>query len=733
MTINFQDALARAVREAKAPGAVACVGGPAGLLFQGATGFREITPLRLPAETSTLYDLASLTKVIATTTAVMLLRDDGALDLDQPANELLPIPEFSRFTLRNLLTHTAGLAPSGIWYREVNTLNEVLQRVAVSGFDWLPGASRHYSDLGFMILGKIVELTARDSLDAFCARRIFTPLGMSRTMFNPPEALRAECAATERCPWRGRVLIGEVHDENASAIGGVSGHAGLFAPASDIALFCQALLGHKLLKASTIEEMTRLGQLPSYPWQGLGWKIDPWSDGSEGFLLSRKAFGHTGWTGTSLWMDQASGLFCILLSNTPHPNRAARQNRTLRTLFHEAVCAKHYPKSTNVHTGLDRIVWDGFDVLKGKRVAVLTHHAATDQLGRPLLDVLALESQIQVRRIYSPEHGLRGSAEAGASVASERGAVPLISLYGDRKRPSLDELREIDLFVADLQDVGARYYTYAATLKECMAACADAGVPMLVLDRPNPVGGAIIEGPIAENVGALVCSAAVPVRHGLTLGELALFFLQTTFKGAKLQVAISPMDNWWRDQQFNETSLPWKAPSPNIPSPEIALLYTGMCLFEGTNLNEGRGTDEAFHLTGAPWLVPEDVIAAIGSEDIPGCTLDAVTYTPRSIPGKASSPRFEGQACRGIWISVTDQDTLRPFSVALHLLRAIMRRHPEQFEFSSFFDTLAGGPALRTLLVSDTPVAQYLASLAPTLAAFDASRPKRYTMRTTAS
>ena len=656
----------------------------------------------------------------------MLLRDHGALDLDQPVSELLPIPAFRVFTIRHLLTHTSGLPAVKPWYQDAASLNEMIQRMARLELNWAPGTRHHYSDLGFMLLGKIVEVAARDSLDAFCHKHIFGPLGMAHTGFTPPDEWRSSCAATEQCRWRNRLIVGEVHDENASAVGGVSGHAGLFAPAGDLAKFCSGFLEGRILSKTTIEEMTHIGQVPHYPWQGLGWKMDPWMNSAVGFLPARAAMGHAGWTGTALWMDRDTGLFSILLSNTCHPSREKRYNKTLRRVFHIHVAAAHYPSTSNAHTGLDRVVLNYYEPLRGKRIALLTNHAARDQLGRHILDVLALQPEVMLKRLYSPEHGIRGQAEAGKDVPPETGPIPVLSLYGKRKQPTQEELVGIELFVVDLPDVGSRYYTYVATMKECMKACAKAGVPVLVLDRPNPVGGAVLEGPIARRTGSPVCAAAIPIRHGMTLGELALFLRKTAFANTKLNVFVNVADNWPRERLFSSCALPWMPPSPNIPTPETALVYVGTCLFEGTNLNEGRGTDTPFFLLGAPWLEPEKVLRDLRAEEHPGCVLEPMRYTPRSLPGKASHPRYQDQICQGIHIQIRDPYEVRAFTLAVALLRAIRRRHPKDFAWDPFFDTLAGGPWLRGRIEAGARALAIIEEITPSLKAFDTARPKRY-------
>ena len=699
------------------------------VLAHGASGYRMRTPEKVEATRDTVYDLASLTKVVCTTTLIMMLRDEGKLALDQPVSEIVPVAGFKRFTVRHLLTHTAGLPAFRLWYKEVSTMDEVVERLGEVSPEWTPGTRRRYSDLGFMILGKAVELLEGDSLDAAAHRRIFHHLGMENTTFKPPAEWRTRCAATEQCPWRGKVMQGEVHDEMAYAVGGVSGHAGLFSTTGDLAIFCRALLNGLLVAPETLREMTALGQVPSYPWQGLGWKMDPWMDSSEGFLPSRAAFGHTGWTGTNLWVDRDRGFFTILLSNTCHPSRQARDNRTLRTLVYTAVTQAHYPNQGNTHTGLDRLVWDGFDDVKGKRLGVLTNHAAVDQLNRPLLEVFRLNPAVNVARLFTPEHGFHGQAEAGEAVKTQQAPYPVTSLYGEAKEPSREELKGIDLFVVDLPDIGSRYYTYMATMKHALDACAKSGTPVLVLDRPNPLGGTVLEGAIARQVGAEVCSAPIPARHGMTLGELALFF-QRTDKGLKgLRLAVCTADQWPRELTYSQYPLPWVAPSPNMPDAETALLYAGMCLFEGVNLNEGRGTETPFRLIGAPWLNAEAVLAGVPARMSSGCALERVVYTPQAIQGKASHPEYQDRACHGIRLHVTDPGAARPFGLAVALLGAIRKTHPEELEWRPFFDTLAGGAELRQRICQGESAEDLCEAWTGELGDFDRRRPKCYLTR----
>ncbi len=720
--------LKRAVALSKAPGAVAFVGRAGGeTLLSAAEGMRQTTPVTEAATEDTLYDLASLTKQVCTTTSVMLLHEDGKLNLDQKVSEFLPIPGLERCTLRQCITHTAGLAPFKPWQTEIHSPEDIVQRIAALPLSSPPGTRRVYSDLGFILLAQVVGQAAREPMDAFIARRVFKPLGMKRTLFNPGPELRKDCAATENCPWRKRVLKGEVHDERAFAMGGVAGHAGLFGTAPDLGLFCDALLSGKILKPATLDEMLRIGQVPSYPGQGLGWWLDPWTSGSTGYLPSRRAFGHTGFTGTCMWLDRDTGLYAVLLSNTVHPRREPRDNTSLRRTFYDGITFAHYPRRTNAHSGMDYLCRADFAPVAGKRAAILTNQSATDMLGRPDLEVFGLEPGVAFKAIYTPEHGLRGQAEAGKSVASEKtGATPVISLYGKQKRPTKDELRGVQLFVIDLPDVGSRYYTYMATMKDCLAACAESGVPVLVLDRPNPLGGTVLEGPIAKLCESAVCCAPIPARHGMTLGEIAQFFQRTVFEKSKLKLEIQNVENWRRELMHPACALPWTPPSPNLPTFESALAYAGTCLFEGVNLNEGRGTDTPFLILGAPWMDNKAIVEAIDPVLATGFKLGTQVYIPKPIPGKSEHPEYEGKICKGIRLEVTDPEAARPFSLTVAVLVELVKRHKDQLQWKPSFDVLAGGPWLREQFMAGRPAADILSETAAELAAFDDARPRLY-------
>ena len=723
--MSFDAWLAEAVRQSGAPGAVASVGRNGRAVWTGTFGLRQRVPVQEPVDLETRYDLASLTKVVATTTAVMLLAESGRLDLEAPVSDWIPLKGLDRFTLRHCLTHTTGLPAYRDLKNEVKSPVSMLEQITALQPEAPAGTRREYSDFGFILLGLVVEQAAGDRLDYFCAEHIFEPLGMGNTGFRPDPEARKTCAPTEQDRWRGRLVRGEVHDENAWAMGGVAGHAGLFSTVGDLTHFCEALLGGRLLKPETLQTMIR-PQWDFYPWQGLGWWLDPPMDWVNGFLLSRRAFGHTGWTGTSLWLDPETGGFVILLSNSCHPDRNRRDNRTLRKIFHLGAGLYLAPDRTNAIPALDLLQRDQFAVLRKRRgIAVLTNTAAVNAWERPLTNLFE-EFRVPVKIWFSPEHGLKRQAEAGEFVKSDRIAgVPVISLYGKQQRPTVEQLREIDLFVVDLPDVGTRYYTYPHTLLECLTACAAAGVPVMVLDRPNPLGGEILEGPVAEPPFSPVCWGPAPVRHGMTLGETAEWF-RTWKKLRPLKLEIRPCGNWRRELMFPACGMPWQAPSPNLPRPESALAYTGACLLEGTSLNEGRGTENPFLQFGAPWLDPERVLEMLDVAVMSGFSAQPVTYIPRSLPGRSVRPAWMDTACRGVLLDVTDWKAARPFRLFVEVLRAVRHVHGDALTFTPHFDALAGGTALRKRIQDGGDLSDLYDTWKRQQTLFDAERPKLY-------
>lgn len=328
----------------------------------------------------------------------------------------------------------------------------------------------------------------------------------------------------------------------------------------------------------------------------------------------------------------------------------------------------------------------------GRRLGLITNHTGIDRRGVSSIDRLAHSRSFDLVALFAPEHGLRGVAGPGDRVESGRDPrtnLPVHSLYGDTRSPTPEMLRDIDVLLFDMQDVGARQYTYISTMALAMQSAARQGIPFFVLDRPNPVGGVIVEGGILDpDFSSFVGIYPIPSRHGMTVGELARFFNDRFEIGADLTVI--EMEGWRREMWFDETGLPWVNPSPNIRSLEAAGHYPGTVYLEGTNLSEGRGTDRPFEQTGAPWLRTEEVVGALASGHFPGVRFEAVT-----LEVEATAAKFPGETMPGIRLEITDRGAYRPVDAVLRMIAQIRRTHPEDFRWSGTLDRLAGTDRLR--------------------------------------
>lgn len=345
--------------------------------------------------------------------------------------------------------------------------------------------------------------------------------------------------------------------------------------------------------------------------------------------------------------------------------------------------------------GLDNLLADHLDLLRGKRVGLVTNAAGvTRDLQRNVEALRAAD--IHLVALYSPEHGLTAAADHGALVASgvdKQTGLPDHSLYGETFKPTREMLAGVDLLLYDLQDVGARMYTYSYTLGKVMEACADYSVPLVVLDRPNPIGGVLIEGPVLEaSLQSSVGYGPFPLRYAMTLGELANFYKREL--GVRAELQVIPLQHWKRRLWYDETGLEWVSPSPNIPHPHTAVLYPGTCLVEGTNLSAGRGTPLPFEIVGAPWVDGPALAAELNALHLDGVHFRPHDFTP-------TGDKFADIRCSGVQVHVTDRDALRPVVMGLHLVATARRLFPAQFEWATVttrgdhFDKLIGKACVR--------------------------------------
>lgn len=359
------------------------------------------------------------------------------------------------------------------------------------------------------------------------------------------------------------------------------------------------------------------------------------------------------------------------------------------------------PSPSPVESGLDVLLATDWSLLKGKRVGLITNHTGIDRQGRHIADLLHGAPGVTLSKLFAPEHGIRGTVEAGAQIGTEVDAktrVPILSLYGATKKPTPEMLSDLDVLVFDIQDVGTRFYTYISTMSLAMEAAAEQQIPFVVLDRPNPIGGVMVEGPVlAPENRSFVGIHPVALRHGMTVGELARLFNEEGWLagGKKAELTVVRMKNWRRHMLFGDTGLPWVKPSPNMISPLTALLYPGIGLLEATNVAEGRGTAAPFENIGAPWIDTAKLLQALRQHAFAGLAIDSTSFVPVDLPGMATNPKYKGQLCKGLRLRVTKPESLRAVDFGIHLIAALRDLHP---------DKLAIREAGMRLMTGSTPV-----------------------------
>jgi uncharacterized protein YbbC (DUF1343 family) len=727
------------IEQKRLPGAVVLVGLGDRIIYQKAIGDRALVPAREAMTLDTIFDLASLTKVVATTTSVMMLIEQGKLRLIDRVSTF--IPGFERYgkadiTVRHLLTHISGLRPDvdlgDTWIGTDNAIKLAIEEVPTSP----PGSRFVYSDINFFLLGEIVKRVSGQRLDEFAQEHVFARLGMKDTMFNPPASLRARIAPTESCtpfgwPCEGpdmTMLRGVVHDPTARRMDGVAGHAGLFGTAADLAIFCRMVLrggsyrGTRVLAPLTVAKMTAPVPSEDRNLRALGWDVDSSYSSNRGELLPVGSFGHTGFTGTSIWIDPATRMFVVFLSNRVHPEGkgdVTPLRARVATVAASALTAAPPPASTllftgrdfgagaapavrpasPVQTGLDVMRADGFTALRGKRVGLLTNHTGRARDGAAAIDLLYTAKDVRLSALFSPEHGIRGILDTNVpSEKDEKTGLVIHSLYGETRRPTASMLDGLDAMVIDLQDVGARFYTYMTTMAYVMEEAATRNLPIYVLDRPNPINGFQVEGPALDKamIGFTGYLPAMPVRHGMTLGELARLFNGENKIGANLTVVA--MKNWDRNRWFDDTGVPWINPSPNMRNLIQATVYPGVGAIESTNISVGRGTDTPFEQIGAPWIDGVQLAETLNARNIPGVRFYPVRFTP-------ASSKYAKEECQGVFLVVTDRQALRPVRLGVELAAALNRLYGSKFELESAERLFGSHEGLARIRAGEDPAA----------------------------
>ncbi|HXG34114.1 MAG TPA: exo-beta-N-acetylmuramidase NamZ domain-containing protein [Bryobacteraceae bacterium] len=719
-----------AIERDEIPGAVLWVGHKGVVVHRKAYGFRALAPRRERMTLDTIFDAASLTKVVATTSAVMKLFEAGRLRLNDRVTRYLP--EFqggkSEITVRDLLTHFSGLRPDLDLEPAWSGYETGIQKALVDAPVAPPGTRFIYSDINFLLLGEIVRRLSGKPLDAYCGETVFRPLGMRETMFRPPERLRRRIAPTEILPGQRLPLRGVVHDPTARFMGGVAGHAGMFTTAADLARFAEMMLaggrrgGVRIFSAATVEKFTTPQSPPHQPvLRGLGWDVDSPYSGNRGELFPLGSYGHTGFTGTSLWIDPATQTYVILLANSVHP-KVRPAITSLRSRVATVVAAaldirvpgvrltgynetlvgsglrRVVARNAQVLTGLDVLVEEKFAPLRGRRVGLITNHTGLTRDGRRNVDVM-LEAGVNVTALLSPEHGIGGTEERPDIPHSTDPAtgIPIWSLYtAEGRRPTPEMLRDVDVLVFDIQDIGARFYTYVTTMAYAMEEAARHGLPFYVLDRPNPLTGVRVEGPLLDKeLLSFVGYFPLPLVHGMTVGELARLFNGENRVGADLHVVT--MRGWQRGDWFDSTGLVWVDPSPNMRSFNAALLYPGVAMLEASpNYSVGRGTDAPFEQVGADWIRGRELAAYLNARFLPGVRVYPTRFRP-------ASSRFAGQWIEGVRFIVTDREAFSAARLGLELASALEKLFPGRLVLDANRSLIGNLAVLEALKAGEDP------------------------------
>jgi Uncharacterized protein conserved in bacteria len=742
--LNQIDALVEAdIKDKKLPGAVVLVGHRGKIVFRKAYGNRSLVPNVEKMTVDTIFDLASLTKVVATTTSIMKLIEDGKLRLNDTIGKFIPDiddEQVKRVTIQQLLTHTSGFAPDFDLKEKWTGRDGMLAALKKEKLRTPPGTRFVYSDINFITLGEIVQRVSGMNLAEFASINVFIPNGMGPTRFAPfPPPSSAEkfipefnglVAPTENIKGQNsylgskfegdekagdQILRGQVHDPTAFRMGGVAGHAGLFSTADDLARFCQMLLnggiipalsmpanktappataggtdGLRILSANTVARMTApIVVSETGETRGLGWDINTAFSSNRGELFPLGSFGHTGFTGTSIWIDRVSQTFVVFLSNRVHPDgkgdvtplrakvativasaiedtpieafrlaesvyasqvaaqipafkeRVERANNRQLTANSYQLSANTSSQNVTVLNGIDILERDKFKPLNGLKIGLVTNQTGRDLNGKPTIDVLKEAPNVKLVALFSPEHGIRGLADEKVSDSTdEKTGLPIYSLYGETRRPKPEQLKDLDAIVYDLQDIGTRFYTYTATLRNVMEEAANQHKPVYILDRPDPINGLDVEGPLAdEDKLSFIAAHTIPVRYGLTIGELGQMINAERKIGA--DVRVIKMENWQRSMWFDEIGQTWTNPSPNMRSLTEATLYPGIGLLETTNVSVGRGTDTPFEVVGAPWIDGRKLAGYLNERNLKGVRFVPVRYRP-------NASVFKDEDCGGI-------------------------------------------------------------------------------------
>jgi uncharacterized protein YbbC (DUF1343 family)/CubicO group peptidase (beta-lactamase class C family) len=715
-------AIDKAVRDGLIPGAVLVAGRDGKILHRKAYGQRALVPAREPMTIDTIFDAASLTKVIATTSCVMKLFEEGKIRIADLVTVYLP--EFqggkSEVTIRDLMTHFSGMRPdldlTPVW----SGYETGIHRALIDKPTNPPGVRFVYSDINFELLGEIVRRVSGKTLDQYAREKIFEPLGMKESTFNPPASWRARIAPTEIDPDTKLPLRGIVHDPTARYMGGVAGHAGLFTTATDLSKFAEMMIGSsqgagerdgvRIFSPLTVRKFTSPNTPPDQPvLRGLGWDIDSSFSSNRGELYPIGSYGHTGFTGTSVWIDPSTKSYVILLTNSVHPARGKSLTSfrsRVATIFAAAIgvdahldaggvsvvgynetivgagARRAITPNHQVLTGIDVLEQENFATLKSKRVGLITNQTGFDRAGKRTIDAM-IAGGVNLTTLFSPEHGLEGKLDQPnvPNSKDEKTGLPVWSLHATvnnqaQFRLTTEMLRDVDTLVFDIQDAGSRFYTYSCTLLYAEEEAAKAHIPLYVLDRPNPVTGVRVEGPLLDDqLHSFVGCYAMPIRHGLTLGELAT--MANAEKHLNADLHVIRMKNWSRGDWLDSTGLEWVNPSPNMRSLNAETLYTGVGMIEAAkNYSVGRGTDSPFEQVGADWIHGIELAQYLNGRSIPGVRVYATRFTP-------TESNFKGKTIEGVRFVVTNRELFSSVRLGLEIAGALQKLYPGKIDFEA--------------------------------------------------
>jgi uncharacterized protein YbbC (DUF1343 family)/CubicO group peptidase (beta-lactamase class C family) len=791
--LNQIDALVEQdIRDKKLPGAVVLIGHKGKIVFRKAYGNRSLVPTVEKMTVDTIFDVASLTKVVATTTSVMKLIEDGKLRLNDTIGKFIPEikdEQIKRITIQQLLTHTSGFAPDFDLKEKWTGWEGMRQALYKEKLRTPPGVKFVYSDINFITLGEIVQRISGVELLAFFNEAIKTPLDLrdsgfrfgpkglvisdslkypflmvNETRFAPTENIKGQqsylgSVFSGSVEEGDLILRGLVHDPTAFRMDGVAGHAGLFSTADDLARFCEMLLnggtldGKRILSAETVARMTApIVVSEGGETRGLGWDINTSFSSNRGELFPLGSFGHTGFTGTSIWIDRVSQTFVVFLSNRVHPDgkgdvtplrakvatvaasavedtpieayrlaesayasqvaaqipafkerveaaqrRAAANGSVPPAVAGGAVSSR--PINKTVLNGIDILEREGFKQLNGMKIGLVTNQTGRNINGKPTIDVLKEAPGVNLVALFSPEHGIRGELdqEKITDIKDEKTGLPVYSLYGETRRPKPEQIKDLDAIVYDIQDIGTRFYTYTATLRNVMEEAAKLNKPVYVLDRPDPINGTDVEGSLAdEDKLSFIAAHTIPVRYGLTIGELAGMMNAERKIGADLRVV--KMEGWSRSMWFDETGQTWINPSPNMRSLTEATLYPGIGLLETTNVSVGRGTDTPFEVVGAPWIDGRKLAAYLNGRDIKGVSFVPIRFKP-------NASVFKDQDLGGINIVVTNRENFNSVRTGLEVAAALRKLYRNDWQVERYARLLVNGQILEMMTRGDSPEA----------------------------